>query len=162
MDATLAQVATTTLTVLSPFLSGLVGSYTKDFTDGVAKGIGSEVAKPLMAAPRKLYELVKSKLSATETGKEAITDLEKYPEDESTKTVVAVQLRKALESDATFATELQTLLNEFASAIAGGGVNVVNNAPVGQQANIGQVHGGFTMNAGDKGPAASSDTTKSS
>ena len=73
----------------------------------VRRQVGGEAGERIV----KLYDKVKAKL--TGGGAEALTDLEKQPQDADSQAALRVQLKKALEADPAFRAELATLVEEI-------------------------------------------------
>ena len=91
------------------------------------EAVGGEAGERIV----KLYDKVKAKL--TGSGAEALTDLEKQPQDADSQAALRVQLKKALEADPAFRAELATLVEEIK---AKGGDQIIQSANVTGDQNV--------------------------
>ena len=93
----------------------------------LAKKVGGEAGERIV----QLYDEIKAKL--TGGGAEALTDLEKQPEDADSQAALRVQLKKALEADPAFRAELATLVAEIK---AKGGDQIIQTATISGDRNV--------------------------
>jgi hypothetical protein len=91
------------------------------------EAVGGEAGERII----KLYDKVKAKL--TGSGAEALTDLEKQPQDADSQAALRVQLKKALEADPAFRAELATLVEEIK---AKGGDQIIQRVNVTGNQNV--------------------------
>ncbi|MGE0683105.1 MAG: hypothetical protein AB7P69_19665 [Candidatus Binatia bacterium] len=96
-----ATVAATTVACLTPFLP--------EAGKAVAKRVGDAATDKTM----QLYNFLKTKLTSP-GAKEALTELEKTPNEEDQQTLFRLTLKKALVDDPHFRDELATLLQALA------------------------------------------------
>ena len=121
MDQAIAAVVAGIIPVLSPYLPTIA--------DKAAGKIGEELPSSIV----KLWQSSLSRFSKNEASREAISDLQANASDPDLHAAFRVQLRKLLETDPSFRTELEDLL---------GGLPQVPASPISQAgiANI-NVHG---------------------
>lgn len=100
---TISHLATATVTLLSPYIK-----------EGFAKGLGEETGRALLAVPKKVYDLIKSKFAKTDTGDQALKALEQQPEDTNAQNNLKAHLEQILPVDDDFATQLKQLLETVA------------------------------------------------
>lgn len=98
--------ATAAVTTLAPYLA--------ETGKSAAKKLGEEA----VAESVRLLNWMREKLSSGR-GKEALDDLVEHPEREDNQADLRKQLTKLLESDATLAVELQSLLPPDPGEVAG-------------------------------------------
>ncbi|HZO87490.1 MAG TPA: hypothetical protein VFB38_04065 [Chthonomonadaceae bacterium] len=127
--ATITALAVATVKLLAPYL--------KEMASGAAKKAGKEVGQSAtegaLAKAGHVFELVKDKLHGSPAGKEAMEDLTEKPEDADTQASVRAQLKKRLEAEPAFASQLAQLLKEADQAGAGTVFNIQNLGEIGQQ-----------------------------
>ena len=98
MDPT--EIASTALTILSPYL-----------TQAGEKAV-EEVGKTLPGMASKLWQAIVTKFTGQPAAQEAVKDLVQQPADDDNKASFRKELRKAVESDAPFAKQLEELLRQ--------------------------------------------------
>ena len=115
----LPALVTSAWTVLQPYLPIL------------ATKAAEELGKKVPEAAGKVWEAVKKKFDTKEAAKEALTDLLKSPDDSDLQAAFRVQLKKLLEEDQPFATELSKLLeaagSDYKGQVIGGGALAQGN-----------------------------------
>jgi hypothetical protein len=135
--ATIAALAGGAVKILSPYLSELA----KGALDKAKDVAGSEA----VAHAREVFEAVRSQFTGNAAAEEAITDLQKAPEDEDSQAAVRVQVKKQLESDEAFAGKLAGLLKKADSAGAGAVFNTNISGDVEKLVQIGTVQGNVSL-----------------
>jgi hypothetical protein len=139
--------ATSAVTILSPYLVK-IGE----------KG-AEEVGKKLPEAVVKLWNAILTKFRGNMVAEAAMKDLAENPGDQLNQSTFANQLRKVLEAEPTFATELAALLEEAKrqgnSTIINTGSGAVATsdgvaAGAGGVAVRGDVQGGINMGVSDR------------
>src|SRR5439155_5189385 len=85
------------------------------------KKAGEETGSGAIIKTAQLYEAIRAKFSGKPVAEQALNHLEKTPDDADTQATLCSQLKKVLEADETFATQLAQLLkgaeDEGASAV---------------------------------------------
>jgi hypothetical protein len=92
--------ATTTVALLSPYLIK------------AGEKAAEEVGKALPDVPGKIWRAIMTRVTGQPTAEEAVKDVLQSPTDADNQGRFRQELRKALEADSTFATELEQLLGE--------------------------------------------------
>jgi len=92
------------------------------FLPVIATKAAEEIGKTAVA---KLWTAIEKKFDTKAAAKEALEDLLKNPKDEDTHVVFRVQLKKLLEEDNAFASDLASLLesagSDYNAQVIGGG-----------------------------------------
>jgi hypothetical protein len=92
------------------------------FLPVIATKAAEEIGKTAVA---KLWTAIEKKFDTKAAAKEALEDLLKNPKDEDTHVVFRVQLKKLLEEDSSFASDLASLLesagSDYKAQVIGGG-----------------------------------------
>ena len=92
------------------------------FLPVIAAKAAEEIGKTAVA---KLWTAIEKKFDTKAAAKEALEDLLKNPKDEDTHVVFRVQLKKLLEEDNAFASDLASLLksagSDYKAQVIGGG-----------------------------------------
>ncbi|MEM9152674.1 MAG: hypothetical protein AAGB19_19760, partial [Cyanobacteria bacterium P01_F01_bin.3] len=96
---------TTLTTFLAPFLPYLLNP-----GKGTAETATNKLGEASWQKAQVVWAVLKPKVDAKESAKEAAMDVAKNPEDEDSQTVLRVQLKKLLASDAALANQLASLL----------------------------------------------------
>lgn len=107
-------IATTAVSVLSPYLAK------------AGEKAVEEVGKKLPETLGRVWRSITARLSGKPAAEEAAKDLAATPEDNDNQAAFRKELRKMLETDSAFATELAALLH---SAQRESGVTVTNTGP---------------------------------
>jgi len=118
---------TTAWTALQPFLPV------------IATKAAEEIGKTAIA---KVWTAIEKKFDTKAAAKEALEDLLKNPQDEDTHVVFRVQLKKLLEEDNTFASDLSQLLESAGTDYK---AQVIGNGAVAQGTNAKAVGAGGIM-----------------
>ncbi len=112
-SATISTTVKDTWTMLQPYLPI------------IATHAAGQVGKELPGAVGKIWGALKSKLDTKQAAKGALSDLLKNPTDADLQGAFRVQIKKILEEDLSFASELQGFVNEAGTHIE---VNVESGA----------------------------------
>ena len=92
------------------------------FLPVIATKAAEEIGKTAVA---KIWTAIEKKFDTKAAAKEALEDLLKNPKDEDTHVVFRVQLKKLLEEDSSFASDLAKLLesagSDYKAQVIGGG-----------------------------------------
>jgi len=118
---------TTAWTALQPFLPV------------IATKAAEEIGKTAIA---KVWTAIEKKFDTKAAAKEALEDLLKNPQDEDTHVVFRMQLKKLLEEDNTFASDLSQLLESAGTDYK---AQVIGNGAVAQGTNAKAVGAGGIM-----------------
>lgn len=108
----IATIASTTVSLLTPYLKSLA----EEFTKKVGEEIGGKAGETAWNKTKQLYETVKAKFSSKPDATKVISALEKTPDDEDTRAAVRFHLKDMMTSDESFAKELAILLKEASEA----------------------------------------------
>ncbi len=108
---------------LSTAIVALLSPYLAEAGKAAAKKTGEAIAN----ATPKIYQAVKAKFNQKPAAVEALSDLKENPSDEDIQAAVRVQLKKLLAEDASFASQLQQLLEMAQSTDASTVVNVAGD-----------------------------------
>ena len=114
--------------ILAAAAVALVAPYLVELGKGAAKVVGGEVARPVL-------DWMRAKLGGP--AKEALADLEQYPEIEDNLADLRKRLTKALEAEPALADELRALLPPSTVAQAGQMVQIVSGAGAAAVQNVG-------------------------
>jgi hypothetical protein len=123
----------------------LLSPYIQEATKGFAKKMGEETGLGAISKVSQLYEAIKGKFSGKPAAEEALSDLEKTPQDADAQATLRTQLKKVLEADEAFATELAQLLKGAEEAGANTVFNTNITGDVQKLTNIGTVHGNVSF-----------------
>jgi hypothetical protein len=107
------SLAAAAVTLLAPYLERLAGRVAEQATDTIA-----DAALPTV---KRLYQTVKAKLRPGSYAGNQLQGLEERPESEGRRQAMRTALAEELESDPTFAAELERLISE---AQAAGGIRI--------------------------------------
>jgi hypothetical protein len=140
-------VATAAVSVLSPYLVK------------VGEKAAEEVGKRLPDLPGKLWNAIIGKFRGKPAAEEAVQDLLANPDDDDNRAAFRKELRKVLETDASFAAEFERLLGS-AQGTGGDTITVTGSgaaatrggtaAGAGGVAVRGDVHGGVNIGGAEK------------
>jgi hypothetical protein len=123
------------IAILIPFLKSLV--------NGIAKKAGEEIGGKtgdyLWNKASKLHKAIKAKFSSSPKAQEALSNLEKSPDNTVVQEQVRHALHNILEKDIGFAQELTLITNEIKSNESH--IQTIINGDVGSVTNIGNVQG---------------------
>lgn len=123
-SATIGAIAATAISILTPYLTNAA--------DAAARQLGDEV-----------YKKLKARLSKKPAAQEALTDVEKSPQDADLQTALRAQIKKLLEEDHAFATELQEMFKKSGKAETG--ATIIKQKAGKNAKQIGQVYGNVTF-----------------
>ena len=142
-----ATLATTAVTVLSPYLAK------------AGEKAAEKVGEKLPGGLSTLWNTVMARVKGKPAAEEAVQDLVVKPDDQLHQSAFANQLRKVLETEPALAAEVERLLN---STQAQGGDTIINTGSgavatrggvgVGAGGTViqGDVHGGVTLGGAEK------------
>jgi len=137
MDPTaLALIATTTVSVLSPFL--------KKFAEGIGEGATKTAGTAAWDKAAKLFEAVKSRLAGTPAAK-TLEDLRAAPSDETAKAALQTALAATVDADEAFAKRLAEILQEADKAGIDRAMNINIHGAVERIINIEINYGAINM-----------------
>jgi predicted membrane-bound mannosyltransferase len=139
MDPTLiASTAASVVSLLVPFLTGA--------GKGLAEKAGEETGKAAIkgaveTTTAALHSLVAARLHPAPEANTALADFTQTPDDPDLQAALRVQLRKALQADEQFASQVAGLLREADRVGADAVFNTNIHGDVEKLVNIGTVHG---------------------
>jgi hypothetical protein len=121
-----------TISVIATTTVGFLSTYLAKAGEAAAKKAGEDI-----------YRSLKARFGKKPAAQEALTDLEKAPDDADLQAVVRVQLKKLLAEDEAFAAQLQRLLQKAGGTEAGA---IIIQQVAGDNAKqFGQVFGNITF-----------------
>jgi hypothetical protein len=122
--ATISAIAAAAVGFLSPYLAKA--------GEAVARKVGEDV-----------YGAIKTSFEGKTVAQEALSDLEKSPNDTDLQAALRVQLRKLLAEDESFAAQLQGMLQEAGETEAG--ATIIQQVAGDDAKQFGQVFGNVTF-----------------
>ena len=134
-------------------------TFLKPYLVKAGEKAAESLGEKLPEAAANLWRAIMAKFKGKPAAEEAVADLAARPEDELTQSAFANQLRKALESDPTFAAELARLLSRAQTHngdtivnIGSGAVSTGNGPTTGKGgvAVQGDVHGDINLGGSRK------------
>lgn len=117
-----------TITVLTSTAVGILSSYLAKAGESAAKKIGEDI-----------YDVLKGRFEKKPAAQEVLTDLEKSPEDTDIQGAMRIQLKKLLQEDEAFATQLQETLTKAGKTEAG--ATIIQQHAGDNATQIGQIYG---------------------
>ena len=127
-------------TFLSPFLPYLL-KLGKGAAETATETAASKFGEVTWQKAQEVWALLKPKIEAKESAKEAVVDAANDPEDEDSQTVLRVQIKKLLVDDEALANQLANILQVDGSNIAPTN-QIIHNVKGIQNLFIGQMSGG--------------------
>ncbi len=124
-----------TINIIAASTIGILSPYLAKAGEAAAKVFGED-----------LYTILKAHFTKKPTAKEALTDLEKNPDDPDLQATLRVQLKKLLTEDEQFAVQLQHLLQEAGKTEAG--ATIIRQIAGDNAKQFGQVFGNITFSQG--------------
>ncbi len=120
------------INVLTTAAIGILSPYLAKAGEVVAKKLGEDI-----------YRVLKTRFGKKPSAQEALTDLEKTPDDPDLQAALRVQLKKLLAEDEAFAAQLQHLLEEGGKTETGS--TVIKQVAGDNAKQFGQVFGNITF-----------------
>jgi len=120
------------ISVIASTAVGFLSSFLAKAGDAAAKKAGEDI-----------FETLKARIGKKPAAQEALADLEKAPDDADLQVALRVQLKKLLEEDKAFATQLQQLLQEAGKTEAG--ATIIKQVAGNNAKQFGQVFGNVTF-----------------
>jgi len=121
-----------TISVIASTAIGFLASFLSKASEAAAKKAGEDILQTL-----------KARFAKKPAAQEALTDLEKAPNDADLQVALRVQLRKLLEQDTAFAAHLQQLLQEAGKTETG--ATIIKQVAGNDAKQFGQVFGNITF-----------------
>ncbi|NES86339.1 MAG: hypothetical protein F6K10_36005 [Moorea sp. SIO2B7] len=119
----------TLTTFLAPFLPFLLEVGNKA-TDSAAQEFGADAWKKAKA----IWTKLRPKVEAKEAAKEAVDDVAATPDDEDSRTVLRMQLKKLLQKDQALAEAIAEIMQENKATEASTVTNIQENGDIKQEA----------------------------
>ena len=121
-----------TISVIAATAVGFLSPYLAKAGEAAAKKVGEGI-----------YRTLKDRFGSKPAAQEALTDLEKAPDDADHQAALRVQLKKVLAEDKEFASDLQRLLREAGETEAG--ATIIQQTAGDNAKQFGQVFGDITF-----------------
>ena len=121
-----------TISVIAATAVGFLSPYLAKASEAAAKKVGEDI-----------YQALKARFDSKPAAQEALSDLERVPDDADHQAALRVQLKKVLTGDEAFATHLQRLLQEAGETEAG--ATIIQQVAGDNAKQFGQVFGDVTF-----------------
>lgn len=121
-----------TITVIATTAVGFLTPYLAKVGEAAAKKVGEDI-----------YQALKNRFSKKPAAQEALTDLEKSPDDADLQAVLRVQLQKVLKDDEGLAQQLQNILQKAGKTKTG--ATTIQQIAGDNAQQFGQVFGDITF-----------------
>jgi len=121
-----------TISVTAATAVGFLSPYLAKAGEAAAKKVGEDI-----------YQLFKTRFGSKPAAEEALSDLEKAPDDADHQAALRVQLKKVLAEDEEFAEQVQRLLQQAGETQAG--ATIIQQTAGDNAKQFGQVFGDVTF-----------------